>query len=150
MSEHLAGSLFCHYFGLQDATLIPRLADYLRYEEAQHRNMIVSCPLHTSHERLVTQALEETPSQNRVRKSDPRWIVHSTTLERGKRILSDGASKSQRLLIEEGDLSAHQTGYSNFREPPDDLDHVNFAAVASPWAEAVVRSNHTGEFGVIS
>ncbi|MGE0623202.1 MAG: hypothetical protein AB7O54_11330 [Pseudomonadales bacterium] len=146
MSEHLAGDLFCHYCGLNEAMLMPRLADYLRYEAAQNRNKIVACPPSIRHDDLIRQALEETPAQEFIRTTDPRWIIHSTTLDRGKRILSDGAIKSQQLLLEEGCLSDHQPGYVSFREPTDYLNHVNFGAITSPWAEAVVRSNQTGEF----
>lgn len=123
--------------------LTTSLADFLRYESQHGRQAILSCPERLDVDALVRQALRDTPPAPIVRPEDPRWVVHSTTIDAWASIRADGCLKSLAALRREGN-SILGLGLDELGEPPDYADHVVLGRVDQVNAEHVVSSREKG------
>lgn len=64
-----------------------RLIDFLLYENAPGRTVILSFPEDIDIDAFVVRALSKTPATNVVRPNDPEVVVHSTTIHAWKSII---------------------------------------------------------------
>lgn len=142
---------FSARFGRRVENLENRLIDFLRYENAHGRTVILSFPKDIDVDDFVARALSRTPEVNIVRPDDPKVIVHSTTLPAWGSILADGELKAASLLgIERG--QAHRTqGFSEIEryyqdEPPEYTDYIVFGGMDSTATEMVLASHNAGRF----
>ena len=111
-------------------------ADFIQYEMDHGRDIIlVSQKAMNLH--FVTHYREAS-----VRPSDPRWLIHSTTLESYKKIVADNRLKSPNRLKTEG-VMVHPIGLEPLGEPDDYLDHIMFAT-GGVGPELVVNSRLCG------
>jgi len=122
------------------------LADYLRYEFNVGRKTIVCFPFHINWEDDILPNLIQYWTDDGFRETDPKYIVHSTTIDCGENILKDGKLKCFRKLEEEGYFNTKRLGHSQIGEPEDFKKHINFAPWKSIWAEVVVSSNQKNRF----
>lgn len=114
-----------------------RLADFLQYEIAHGRKVLLACEEALSL-RFTTHYRETT-----VRPSDPPLLVHSTLLETYANIVRDGCLKSHRRLQMEG-FAVQPIGLAPLGEPEDYLDYIMFAA-GRLAPEHVVAARLTGK-----
>lgn len=125
------------------------MIDFLRYENAHGRTVILSFPKDIDVDGFVARALSCTPEANIVRPGDPKVVVHSTTLPAWESILADGELKAASLLgIEEG---ASARGFSEIEryyqdEPPEYTDYIMFGGMDSAETEMVLASHNAGRF----
>ena len=98
---------FSARFGRRVDHLEARLADFLRYESAHGRTVILAFPDGVDPDLFVAHALAHTPQADVVRPEDPRVIVHSTTAAAWWCIRADGALKAGALL------ASHRTSPSD-------------------------------------
>ena len=119
------------------------LADFLRYEAQHGRQVILSCPERMDADALVSQALRDTPQAAIVRPDDPRWVVHSTTIDAWASIQADGCVKSLAALQGEGNRISG-LGRDELGEPPDYADYIVLGRVDEVNAEHVVSSRQKG------
>ena len=110
-------------------------ADFLQYETDHNRKVILGSDRKLSL-RFTTHYRETT-----VRPSDPRFLVHSTTLAAYEHIRNDGMLKSLARLRAEGQ-SVHPIGLAPLGEPDDYLDYIMFGGGLAP--ELVVNSRLCG------
>ncbi|WP_159064746.1 hypothetical protein [Thaumasiovibrio subtropicus] len=146
-SGHRDAGIFCHVATGVNSRIIDRIVDFICYENTQDREPVVAIDTSKNDLKRIINQLKKTEYRNLVRDYDPRWIVHSTSIENGEAILCDGVIKSQQRLNNERNVESLPLGYAHFGEPLDYLNHVNFGAFESPMPEVVVRSNQTGEMG---
>jgi len=118
-----------------------RLADFLKYENAHGRKVIVSFPPDT--DAVVTQALAETPDRSEIRPDDSRWWVHSTPLPNWEKIQACRELRSHARLRQEG-LSQPGVGLFAFGEPVDYAEYVMLAWALAVAPEHVVSSQQKG------
>lgn len=135
--------IFTFILGADTPWLKCHLADFLRYEKRHNRNVIISCPESINLGALVEQALAETPNEDCVRPTDPRWAVHSTTSAAWHDICRDGMLKSIALLHEEGKETTG-LGIEELGEPPDYSEHIVLGQVEGMAPEFVVASRGRG------
>ncbi len=138
-----ASGLFRDSNGRRVADLETRLADFLRYENAHGRNVIVACPADVAIDSLGARALENTPAGAIIRQNDPRWVVHSATLETGELIRGSGCLKSFARLKAEG-VPAHGIGFRELGEPDDFPEYVMLGEFNGIGCESVVASQAKG------
>jgi hypothetical protein len=134
---------FVFRLGVDCLSLTSSLADFLRYERQHGRQVIVACPESMDVDALVRQALRDTPPPAIVRPADPRWVVHSTTLDAWASIRADGRVKSLATLRREG-KRVSGLGQDELGEPPDYADYVVLGRVDEVNAEHVVSSRQKG------
>jgi hypothetical protein len=141
---------FSARFGRRVENLENRLIDFLRYENAHGRTVILSFPQDIDVDAFVARALSRTPEANIVRPGDPKVIVHSTALPAWESILADGELKAASLLgIERGQAHGAQ-GFSEIEryyqgEPSEYTDYIMFSGMGST-PEKVVASHKAGRF----
>jgi hypothetical protein len=143
---------FCARFGRGVVDLQNRLADFLRYECAHDRTVILSCPEDFDVDRFVSRALSRTPASDVVRQDDPKTIVHSTTRQAWLRIEADRALRaaSQLAADEHAAYTEQQTDSEVARyyhdEPFEYADYIMFAKIDEVGPEMVVASRAAGRF----
>jgi len=130
---------FTFILGADTPDLKCSLADFLRYNKLHKRNVIISCPESIDLDVFIEQALAETPDEKCVRSSDPRWVVHSTTLAAWSDIRQDGMLKSFALLREEGKQTIG-LGIEKLGDPPDFANYVMLGSMEAVSPEIVVAS----------
>lgn len=135
--------LFTFSLGADIPGLGSSLADFLRYEWRHKRNVIISCPESFELGTLVERALTETPEEHCVRPTDPRWVVHSTTLAAWRDICRHGMLKSLALLRQEGKQTIG-LGIEELGEPPDYAEYIVLGEMEEIGAEIVVASRGRG------
>ena len=141
---------FSARFGRGVEDLESHLADFLRYESAHRRTVILSFPADIDADVFVSRALANTPPGNVIRPADPRVVEHSTTLEAWERISADGMLKAASQLGA-GKYRAHSASalteieryYQD--EPPEYGDYVMFGGMG-PGSEVILASNACGRF----
>lgn len=139
-------TLFLFRLGRRLRSLEWRLADFLRHENRQGRNVILAAPRDMDIDALVERCLAKTPPPHVVRESDPRYVVHSTSMAAGERILADGELKCLSFLMANGTITEPRLGHHGLCEPAEHADYVNLGPWESPWPEAVTSSNQKGRF----
>ena len=143
---------FSARFGRQVAHLELRLADFLRYEHAHHRTVILSFPEDMDGDTYVAQALSRTPAAHIVRPEDPPVIVHTTTLRAWESILSDGELKAASELAVRGQRTPDNSDAPSeidqylSNEPPEYKSYIMFGEMDSIAPEMVVASYQAGRF----
>jgi len=138
-----SSGLFRDTNGREVENLETRLADFLRYENAHGRNVIVACPADMDIDSLVASTLENTPAGAIIRKNDSRWVVHSATLETWELIGKSECLKSFARLKAEG-VPAHGIGFSELGEPDDFAEYVMLGEFDGIGCESVVASQAVG------
>lgn len=126
-----------------------RLADFLRYEHAQGRQVILDFPLEYNLKEYVTQACASTPTPGAVRLEDPPILVHSTSLAAWQSIQADGVLKAASQLTHSSSPNSQGTGPLEVylrHEPPEYRDHIMFGEIESCGPEMVVASYQAGRF----
>jgi hypothetical protein len=118
-----------------------RLADFLAYETAHGRAVIVSCPPGGDAQSFVQEALVATGELPDVRPDDPRWLVHSTRAEAWPAIRECG---ELRAAAQQGESRLGVGQVADFREPDDYAEYVMLGTVDSTASEAVVASRAAG------
>jgi hypothetical protein len=136
-------SLYTFRLGYNSRYSKRRIADFLRYEKMNARNVILSFPSGVDIDSFVADALITTPEPDDVRKEDPRWVVHSTNLDAWKEIQQEGCLKSLSLLHEEG-KSVKTVGFHQLGEPPEFADYIMFGKIDVVNSEHVVASQQKG------
>lgn len=120
-----------------------RIADFLRYENNHGRKVIISCPEDMDVDGFVQNALQHFPESSIIRPNDPKWLVHSTTLDAWENIRSDGELRSLDYLIRNR-VAVKGIGFTEFGEPEDYADYVMLAPIEGIGPENVVASRHRG------
>ncbi len=138
-----ASGLFRDTNGRLVDNLETRLADFLRYENAHGRETIIACPADVDIDSLVASALASTPAGPTIRESDPRWAVHSATLETWELIMESRCLKSFARLKAEG-VDAHGIGFRELGEPDDFTEYVMLGEFDGIGCESVVASQAMG------
>lgn len=142
---------FSSRFGRQVPDLAERLVDFLKYENAHGRRVILSFPPKMDVDEYVTQALAHAPVSNTVRPEDPAILIHATTQAAWENIQADRALKAASQLAKKPDRSGGEAkvgeieGYL-FDEPPEYKDYIMFGGMDSCVPEMVLASNRAGKF----
>ncbi len=131
--------LFCQGMYLSDTWLAANVADFLRYESAHGRNVILAAPPSVDLPTFVAEGLACTPTGPVVRPKDEPVVVHSTPPAAWEMIQASGCMKSLARLRREG-LPGSGMGFAEFGEPADYAEHVMFTPKKSISAEMVVNS----------
>ena len=125
-----------------------RLIDFLHYENAHGRTVILLFPKGVDVDAAVAQALARTPHADVVRPDDPAFIVHSTTLAAWEMIGRDGQLRAASHLAQQlrslepaSDLERYLQG-----EPPEYSDYIMFGEIGSTTPERIVASYQAGRF----
>ena len=137
--------LFAYQFGRRARDIKGKLADFLRYESAHNRNVIISFPDGIDVDAFVADALATTPEPHVVRETDPRYAVHSTHAGAAKHIGRDAELKSLAKLRREG-VAGGGVGFDSLGEPPEYADYICLGDLKSTGPEVVTASNATGRF----
>jgi len=139
---------FSARFGQRVEHLETRLIDFLRYENAQGRTVILSFPDDIDIDTYVTQALSQMPKPDTVRPEDPEIIIHSTTLDAWEKISAEGQLKAASELLRQARIidPSSEVGRYLENEPPEYRDYIMFGAIASTTPEKIVASYQTGRF----
>jgi hypothetical protein len=124
--------------------LARRLADFLRYEASYGRKVIVSCPEDFDMKALVADATLISPPDSQPRPDDPKWLVHSTSLENWKSIQAVGELRSLAMLSRNG-IETGGIGLRGFGEPEDYAHHIMLGLPENIGPEHVVASLGRGE-----
>jgi hypothetical protein len=144
---------FCARFGRGVDHLENRLADFLRYECAHGRKVILSFPDELDGDGVAARALARTPAPSVVRVGDPEMIVHSTTHRAWASIRADGELRAASQLTRGDDHSPELVMPSEVMryyeaEPPEYADYIMFGKIHEIGPEVVVASRAAGRFVV--
>lgn len=120
-----------------------RLGDFLRYETAHGRKVIVACPPEVPVAALVAAALVRTAPGSEVRPGDPQWVVHSTPREAWQAIAACGALWSSSRLRETG-AEAPPLGEGLVGDPPDYARYVALGRIEAIGPEFVLACRQAG------
>jgi len=140
---------FSARFGRNVPHLEYRLADFLRYEHAKGRQVILDFPPDIDLDAYVAQALTCTPDPCTVRPVDPPILVHSTSLAAWQKIQSDGVLLAASQLSRASAPTAQGNGPLDDylpHEPPEYRDHIMFGEIEICGPEMVVASYQAGQF----
>jgi hypothetical protein len=142
---------FSARFGRCVENLEDRLIDFLRYENAHNRTVILSFPKDIDIDDLLARALLKTPRGNVVRPNDPPVVVHSTTTHAWESISADEELRAaSRLGIERGqaqDAQEHSEIERYYQsEPPEYADYIMLGGMDSTAPEMVLASTSAGRF----
>jgi hypothetical protein len=139
---------FSARFGRRVDHLETRLIDFLRYEDAHGRTVILSFPGDMDIDGYVTQALSRMPDPDAVRPDDPEIIIHSTTVDAWRKISADGQLKAASELSQQGHVvdPASEVGRYLENEPPEYGEYIMFGTIASTTPEKIVASYRAGRF----
>ncbi|MCE5237663.1 hypothetical protein LLH23_04135 [bacterium] len=119
-----------------------RLGDFLRYECAHGRRVIVAGTAEISPEALVARALAETPEPDLLRDDDPPWMVHSTTPEAWAAIEACGELRAFAIL--RGGTAQRAIGEALLNDPPDYAEHIALGEIEKIGPEFVVACRQAG------
>ena len=111
-------------------------ADFIQYEVAHGRKVILVS------DKVPDLAFKTRYKEAVVRVSDPRFLVHGTTISAYERICADGLLKSHNRLQSEG-IFVCPIGFAALGEPDDYLDHIMFSG-GGVAPELVVHSRAFG------
>jgi hypothetical protein len=117
-----------------------RLKDFVSYETRYRRNVILKTGALCRNE--VLEKLQNTNDTERIREIDPKWLVHSTTLEAWQAIQREGALLSPSMLKCAG-KEVTEIGLQALLEPADYSDYV-MLDVLDGCGELVVNSRKLG------
>ncbi len=120
-----------------------KLADFLRYENVHGRNVILSFPSDIDMKAFINKSISKTPETAVIRKNDPKWVVHSTSLETWKQIQKNGELRSLSRLIKEG-KNVKTVGFRFLGEPSEYADYVMLGSIYNMGTEMVTSSNMKG------
>jgi hypothetical protein len=129
--------------GRRAENLVVRLGDFLRYETAQGRKIIVACPPDVRPDEQVAAALEACGDSSAPRPDDPRWLVHATTLAAWEGIRASGALLSSAALQRAG-VQIQPVGEALVGDPPDFAEHVALGTLEAIGPEFVVACRQAG------
>jgi len=132
--------LFTYQFSKTEPFLQEKLADFIRYENSHSRKVIVSGPKEMGIPQFIDYALSSTPPPHKIRNSDQRYVVHSTTRANGESILKEGRLRSPYDL-KQGNRNLDSLRFLSLGEPKDYADHIWFADLGAIGPEVVVASN---------
>lgn len=119
-----------------------RIKDFVNYEASNHRNIIVKVneKLKPIIQRIIS--IKDTKSSNTIRKSDPRWLVHSTTKESWKEIQKLGCLYAPSELKRKN-IIVNEIGLKALMEPNDYSDYI-MLDILNGCGEIVVNSRRLG------
>jgi hypothetical protein len=142
---------FSARFGQKVPYLQKRLADFLRYENAHGRTVILSIPEDMDGDRYASEALASTPDSCMVRPEDPAVIVHATSAAAWMSIQADGFLKaasqlSQAIGTEQDRNSSTLLDAYRDQEPPEYREYIMFGEMESCGPEMVLASYQVGRF----
>lgn len=142
---------FSSRFGRQVPNLTEHLVDFLKYENAHGRRVILSFPPKMDVHEFVTQALASTPELNTVRSEDPAILIHATTHAAWESIQADRALKAASQLAKKPDRSGGEAKLGEvesylLHEPPEYKDYIMFGGMESCVPEMILASNRAGKF----
>ena len=129
-----------------------RLADLLRYETKHGRRVILSFPAGVEVDSTVEMALSDTPAAHIIRPTDPRTVVHSTSLAGWESIRREGMLKASANRAPPPDAApSHGAAPSEIEcyqmnEPKEYAGYIVFGEMGSPWPELIVLSKMRGSF----
>jgi hypothetical protein len=129
--------------GMRNESFSTSLGDFLRYETNNGRTVIISCPEGIDIDKLVQRSACDTPPPTVVRESDPRWVVHSTALERWDMIRGCGELRSSARLRREG-VNWEEVGFHQLGEPEEYREYVVLGDVGNVSSEHVIASHQHG------
>lgn len=136
-----SSGLFHMRFGPNVDRLEGHLADFLRYEPAHGRRVIVAC---SDADDLVRRALAAHPDGGYFSRRELKWLVHSTDLDAWRMIQNCGELRSFDRLRREGHDTA-ALGMTEIEEPDDYAEYVMFGCPGHIGPEHVVASRKRGE-----
>jgi hypothetical protein len=140
---------FSARFGRNAPHLERRLADFLYYEHAQSRQVILDFPPDIDLDAYVAKAFISTPPSSAVRLEDPPILVHSTSLAAWQGIYTDAALKAASQLTHASPPNSQGNGPLDDylrHEPPEYRDHIMFGEIKTCGPEMVVASYQAGRF----
>jgi hypothetical protein len=137
-------SVYTLCLGRKTANLNQRLSDFLRYGNGLGRNVILSFPENMNVDSFVQESLGNAEANDFVRKDDPKWVVHSTSLEAWSNIRKDGMLKSRSVQEKEGCNSRGGIGFDLLGETPEFVEYIMFGTIDSLSPEFVVASQKAG------
>lgn len=115
-----------------------RLGDFLRYERSVGRSVIVD----GTDEAFVRQALAAGAKRTAIRDDDPRWMVHSTSLEAWAAIQDCGELRSFARLRTDGERAI---GEVLLNDPLDYAEHVALGEIDKIGPEFVLACRQAGQ-----
>ena len=136
--------LYCVRLGRRTPHLEYRVADFLRYESAQGRQTVVGSEYAFDIPGFIQQCLLHTPTPSTIRDTDPRYIVHSTSLQAWQSIRTDLTLRSPHNLRKNG-IAYTSIGFRELREPPEYEYYIHFGSVRAWHSEAIVLSQQRGK-----
>ncbi|MDF2504911.1 hypothetical protein [Clostridium sp.] len=120
-----------------------RLGDFIQYETYYHRKIIVHIPEIQSPNFIIEKATQNNFKGKKVRCTDDKWLVHSTSLDSWRLIEESGQIKSTRKLNEDG-IEIVGIGIDPLGEPDDYNDYVMLDTL-NGCSELVVSSRQKGK-----
>jgi hypothetical protein len=142
---------FSARFGRRVTDLESRLVDFIRYENAHNRTVILSFPKDVDVDGLLARARLQTPPADLVRLGDPEIVVHSTTRAAWESIVADGELRAASYLDLDRERSPSAEELSEIEryyqdEPTEYADYVMVGLMDSTAPELVLASNRAGSF----
>lgn len=117
-----------------------RLNDFVSYEIKYNRNVIINVNIEAKHR--IDQLFHLQKNNKNIRKTDPRWLVHSTTLDSWQSIKKDKFLYSPAELKRRGYI-INEIGLKHFLEPEDYSEYIMLDKL-SGCSELVVNSRQLG------
>lgn len=117
-----------------------RLIDFINYETKYNRNVIIKADIEVR--QIINKLLNLEKNKNKVRKTDSRWLVHSTTKDSWEKIKKIKFLYSPNELRKTGNI-INEIGLKHYLEPKDYSDYI-MLDILNGCGELVVSSRQLG------
>lgn len=117
-----------------------RLIDFINYETKYNRNIIIKADIEVMH--IIDNLSIVEQNRNKIRKTDTRWCVHSTTIDSWEKIKKDKFLFSPDELRKRGNI-INEIGLKHYLEPKDYSEYIMLDTL-NGCSELVVNSRQLG------
>lgn len=139
----LSSGLYTARYSRRTPHLSNRVADFLRYEQAWKRSVLVAAEYAFDVDAFISAALEHTPPADELRSYDAEVWVHSTPLDRWRSIQAGGEILSAAELARRG-KPVPTIGFAALGEPDEYAEFVHFSSLGIATGEVIVLSHAAG------
>ena len=132
-------------FGRNNSEYRGRVVDFIGYENRNGRTVILDSEPGNYIEILLREIESEMPGLGTVRESDPKYVLHSTSLEAWDHIKASGELVAAAFLKERWNFDDSDSEAAEYirNEPPDYKEYVMLGIIGGGFTEIVVASYQT-------
>lgn len=129
-------------YGQNNEEYKSHIIDFIRYENANGRTVILDTEFGQEIEILIKALIDVTPFPGIIRKTDPEYVLHSTSIDAWNKIKTLGEITAAAFLRERWNFDDSESETAKYikNEPPEYKECVMFGGIGGGFTEIVVAS----------